>query len=121
MTSRLHLQSPLKLFARIYPAAAAAVTCPSARCYRHRSSDRCTQNGDDEYAKDTYLTASMMAEIVPVDLELGVVVHMHKLVYDRLLHMALAHELPLAKQDSACLRAESTRASSVAWRADEVV
>ena len=69
----------------------------------------------------TYLAARVVPEIVPVHLELGMVVHMHKLVHDGVRHVPLAHELPLTEQYSPGFWAESARASEVARNANDVI
>lgn len=70
--------------------------------------------------KATYLATSMMPEIVPVHHELCVVVHMHKLVYNGVLHMALVHELPLTEHYCARFWTESAGAGEVTRSAYDV-
>lgn len=62
----------------------------------------------------------MMSKIVPVDLELTLVVHMHQFMHNRLLHVLFIRELSLTKDDSA-FWAESTRPFSTTGSADEMV
>jgi hypothetical protein len=59
----------------------------------------------------------MMAEIIPIDLEFGMVVHVYELVHHGVLHMAFAKESALAEQDCTSLRAEASRPREVAGKA----
>lgn len=52
------------------------------------------------YASDgqhTHLATGVMAQIVPVDFEHALVVHMHQLVYDSVFHVGFAPESTLAE------------------------
>ena len=62
-----------------------------------------------------------MPEIVPVDLELHMIVHMDELMHDCILHMILVQELALAEYDCASFGAESARPVNVTRRADNVI
>lgn len=69
---------------------------------------------------ESHLAARMVPQILPVDLELGMIVHVHQLMHQRILHMTLAPETILTEQDPA-LWAESTGTSEVAWLTVDVV
>jgi hypothetical protein len=61
-----------------------------------------------------------MTEVAPVDLELGVVVHVHELVHDGVFHVAFAEETTLTEHDRACIRAKAASFRRVAGCALDV-
>ena len=69
---------------------------------------------------NAYLTTGVVPQIIPVDLELCMVVHMHELVHHSVLHVAFAHEPVLAQHDDPC-RAEPSRSGTITRCADNVV
>lgn len=58
--------------------------------------------------EDTRLTTCVVTQIVPVDLELGVIVHVNEFVHQGVFHMTLAEKSTLAENDGTCLRAEAS-------------
>lgn len=55
-----------------------------------------------------------MPEIIPVNLESTLIVHMHELVHHRVLHMCLAEEISCTEYNSAPLVLKASRARQVA-------
>jgi hypothetical protein len=63
----------------------------------------------------------MMPQICPVHLELAVIVHVHQLVHEGVLHVSPTVECSLAEYDRAEIRAEAARAGFVTRGAYDVV
>ena len=62
----------------------------------------------------TDLAACMMPQIIPVDLELAMIIHMHQLVYQCLFHVLFAEEMVLAQDHGPRFRTEPTGLCSLA-------
>lgn len=62
-----------------------------------------------------------MPQVVPVNVEFAVIIHMNKLVYERVFHVPLVEEPALAQYDCTSLWAEAAGARKVAWRAYDVL
>jgi hypothetical protein len=78
----MYLQSPLRLFARIFAA------------HSHVSDE----HGDDEKnaVPRTHFAASVMSQVVPVNIKLAVIIHVYELVCQGVFHVALAAGMVLA-------------------------
>jgi len=63
-----------------------------------------------------YLATCMMSDVVPIDVKLCMIVHMHQLVNEGVFHVLFIDKAVLAEKDSV-LRAEPARELLVAWRA----
>jgi len=68
----------------------------------------------------TNLATCMVSQVIPIHVEDGVIIHMHKFVHDGMLHVLLIEEVPLAKHDCACVGRETARTSEVAGQTREV-
>ena len=62
-----------------------------------------------------------MPEVIPVDLERTLVVHMHQLVYEGVFHVSFAPESTLAEYCDTRAGDESTRAVVAAWLAAQML
>jgi hypothetical protein len=63
------------------------------------------------------LTARVVSEVAPVDLELRVIVHVHQLMNKSVFHVTLIEEPALTEDNSASFRVETTSSSIVARNA----
>ena len=96
----MYLQSPLRLFARIYPRSALH-THPHPRHTK------------------THLATGVMPQILPIHVKLAMVIHMHELVCQGIFHVFFAPKMTLAEDDGTC-GMESARTSEVARATDNV-
>ena len=49
----------------------------------------------------TYLATCMMPQIVPIDFELAMIIHMDKLMHHRVFHVLFVHDAFLTKRNCA--------------------
>lgn len=64
---------------------------------------------------ETHLAAGVMSEVIPVDLELCMIVHMYKFMHHRVFHVFFVHVIPLTEHNGADVGCESPGATTVAW------
>ena len=69
-------------------------------------------------SQTTYLTTSMMPQVVPIHVKLAMIVHMHEFMCKCILHMLLAPEMTLAEDYCTC-GMESAGTGGVAWGTDD--
>ena len=69
----------------------------------------------------TDLAAGMMPQIIPIDLEFAVIIHVNKFMHERVFHMSLAEEMTLAKHYRTCLGVEATSPHRVARSAHDIL
>ena len=58
----------------------------------------------------THLTASVVPQVVPIDFEHTLIIHVHQLVYESMFHMCLAPEPTLTEYRDAYVGHEPSRA-----------
>lgn len=63
----------------------------------------------------------MMPQIAPIHIKLGMIIHVHELVRQRLFHLLLAPEVTRAEKDRAGFGGESARARLVAGKTEDML
>lgn len=98
----MNLQSPLRLLARICSKQARVITSQG-------------QHGK------AHLATRVVPQVVPINLELAMIIHMNQLMNKRVLHVLFVQKPALTEGDRSGFWHESPRACIVARRADNVV
>ena len=54
-----------------------------------------------------HLAARMVSQVIPINIEDGVIVHMHEFVHYGMLHVLLIEKVSLAEYDCTCVGGET--------------
>lgn len=68
----------------------------------------------------THFAAGMVSQVLPINLELTMVVHVYQFVDESLLHVFLAEEMTSTKYDGSRIRAEPAGTRQIAGSAKDI-